>query len=235
MAKNLSSDAGHDKTKATALRRWTINSGYLASRAASAGEDGYDDLSESAIRYGTYARFLFAIVALIVNIALPMLLRLFDGSYQPKPTESVSKLSIPRAWTCAHAFFALAMFSTLFVTSEAGATFIVASVGLSWALMLWAPFAIIGNELAARQSFNDAVEGVIAENEPQALSGVQAGAIIGVHNVATSAPQIISAIASSGIFGLARLAGSRNGTGWVLRAGGCASLVAAYLTSKLDQ
>lgn len=191
-------------------------------------------LSEPAVRFGTFASFLFATVALMTNVALPILLRLLNKSYQPTPTESVSRLSIPRAWTCAHVFFALAMLSTYFVTSQATATLVVASAGLSWALTLWAPFAIIGNELAARQSFYDEVEGVVSENAPQASAEVQAGAIMGLHNVAISAPQIVAALACSGIFGLSRLAGSHYGTGWVLRAGGCAALVAAYLTRKFD-
>ena len=222
------------KTDSTTSRTDVNKSAHIRPRTAGTSDDDHKVLSESAIRYGTLANFMFAIVALTINVALPILLRAFDQGYQPKPTESVSRLSIPRAWTCAHVFFALAMFSTSIANSQAAATGIVAIVGLSWALTLWAPLAIIGNELAARQSFNDAVDGVIAENTPQASADVQAGSVMGLYNVATSAPQIISAIACSGIFRLARLAGSDYGTGWVLRAGGCASLVAAYLTSRLD-
>ncbi|KAK4690270.1 hypothetical protein P7C71_g6480, partial [Lecanoromycetidae sp. Uapishka_2] len=126
------------------------------------------------------------------------------------------------------------MLATFFVNSQANATFVIASVGLSWALTLWAPFAIIGNELAARQSLQDTISDISGEEPPPVSRDVQAGAIMGLHNVAISAPQIIAALASSGIFELAKLRGSSNGTAWVLRSGGFAALGAAYLTSRLE-
>ena len=64
---------------------------------------------------------------------------------------------------------------------------------------------------------------------------VQAGAIMGLHNVAISSPQILAALACSGIFSLAKMMGSQTGTGWVLRAGGGAALGAAYLTSRFNR
>jgi len=186
-------------------------------------------LCADAIRFGTFASFLFAVTAFLTNIALPIILRSLSKGHLPS-TEKSSRLSISRAWACAHAFFALAMFATFFARSQAAATFIVASAGLSWALTLWAPFAIIGNELAYRQSFQEDIVEMDGEEGSSSSPEVQAGAIMGLHNVAISAPQIVAALACSGIFGLAKLAGSHDGTGWVLRAGGCAALLAAYLT-----
>jgi len=128
------------------------------------------------------------------------------------------------------------MFSTFFATSQATATLIIASAGLSWALTLWAPFAIIGNELALRKKRQDAVDGLdVADVISKSEDEVQAGAIMGLHNVAISAPQIVAALACSGIFGLAKVAGSHYGTGWVLRAGGVAALGAAYLTYRFEE
>jgi solute carrier family 45 protein 1/2/4 len=189
-------------------------------------------LSQEAIRFGTFASFLFAIVALIANVTLPLLMRTFQKA-SPSSTGS-SKTQIPRLWTFGHFFFFLAMLATFFVTSQAGATFVIASVGISWALTLWAPFAIIGNELAARRSLRDTISDISSEEASPISRDIQAGAIMGLHNVAISAPQIIAALACSGIFGLAKLMGSQNGTSWVLRAGGCAALGAAYLTSKFE-
>lgn len=189
-------------------------------------------LCQEAIRFGTFASFLFAIVAFIANIALPFLMRAFNKSSPSTTTSPTSQIT--RLWTFGHFFFFLAMFATFFVKSPADATFVITSVGLSWALTLWAPFAIIGNELAARQSLRDTISDISGEEPPPTSRDVQAGAIIGLHNVAISAPQIIAALACSGIFGLAKLMGSQNGTGWVLRAGGCAALWAAYLTSRFE-
>ena len=196
-------------------------------------------IAENAIRYGTFASFLFSIVAFATNLLLPLLLRISTkaGLSGKKPP---AKFGTSQAWTCAHFFFALAMFATMMVTSQAAATFVVASVGLSWALTHWAPFAIIGNELggelAARQAFSTSALGSPSVDEMSSVSmEVQAGAVLGLHNVAISAPQIIASLACSIIFALAKALGSQDGTGWVLRAGGCAALYAAYLTSRFDE
>ena len=190
-------------------------------------------ITEDAIRYGTFASFLFSIVAFATNLLLPVLLRVFDKSGLAAKKGS-AEFGISQAWTCAHIFFALAMFATMVVTSQAAATFLVASVGLSWAVTHWAPFAMIGNELAARQSFSISANDFLDDEMSTVTVEVQAGAIMGLHNVAISSPQIIAALACSAIFGLAKALGSQDGTGWVLRAGGCAALCAAYLTSRFD-
>lgn len=193
-------------------------------------------LSEDAVRSGTFASLLFAIVALLANVALPFLLQpskkdyeVLGASFFPKSLSRVllnrPRLSIRQAWICAHIIFAMAMFTTIFITSQTGAIVLVAFVGLSWALTLWAPFAIISNEIAARHQ--------LFEEDWERSAEDGAGAIMGLHNTAISAPQILAALASSVIFSIAQATGSQGGTGWVLRAGGCAALGAAYLTSTL--
>ena len=67
-------------------------------------------------------------------------------------------------------------------------------------------------------------------------SGDQAGVILGLHNVAIAAPQIIATLVSSVIFQLAQKPRGEPGddsVGWVLRFGGVAALVAAYMTSRV--
>ena len=193
------------------------------------------NVAEDAIRYGTFASFLFSIVAFATNLLLPLLLGVSTKAGLPA-TKTPAKFGISQAWTCAHIFFGLAMFATMLVTSQAAATFLVASVGLSWALTHWAPFAIIGNELgselAARKSFSTCNRGFPADEMSSIDVEVQAGAVMGLHNVAISAPQIIASLVCSLIFAVAKSLGSQDGTGWVLRAGGCAALCAAYLTSR---
>ena len=194
-------------------------------------------ITEDAIRYGTFASLLFSTVAFATNLLLPLLLGVSTKKGH-SATKKSARFGISQAWTCAHIFFALAMFATMMVTSQAAATFLVASVGLSWAFTHWAPFAIIGNELghelAARRSFDISTHGSLEDETSMVNVEVQAGAVMGLHNVAISAPQIIAALACSLIFALAKSLGSQDGTGWVLRAGGCAALFAAYLTSKFN-
>ena len=189
-------------------------------------------LCQEAIRFGTFASFLFAMTAFLASLLFPQLSRAFATAdiRKIKPTSP----HIPQLWMYAHVFFALAMFSTFFATSAAAATLIIASVGLSWAMTLWAPFSIIGSELATLQSHCDTIDSTSGEELVPSLSDVQAGAVMGLHNVAISAPQIVAALICSTIFGLAKVAGNDDGTGWVLRMGGLAALGAAYLTSRFE-
>lgn len=101
--------------------------------------------------------------------------------------------------------------------------------------MLWAPFAIIGGELASlRQPCRDqdiaGGRSVVVEN---AWNEDQTGVTMSLHNVAISAPQVLAGLACAAIFWFAKLIESQDGTGWALRAGGCAALRAAWLTRKL--
>ena len=200
-------------------------------------DPGNRKLPEDAIRIGSFASLLFAIVALISNLIVPFLVKSPPKNYgteEGSPLRlSISRtilnrqrFSIRQAWIFAHFISATAMFSTFLVTSQTGAIVLVASVGLSWALTLWAPFAIIGAELAVRRRN-------LGEEVWERSSADGAGVIMGLHNTAISAPQILAGLACSVIFSIVQATGSQGGTAWVLRAGGCATLVAAYLTSTM--
>lgn len=52
------------------------------------------------------------------------------------------------AWVLGHVLFAFAMFCSPFVHTVGGATFVVGLCGLPWALTCWAPFALLGDEIA---------------------------------------------------------------------------------------
>jgi solute carrier family 45 protein 1/2/4 len=58
-------------------------------------------------------------------------------------------MSLPLVWRCSHVLFAVAMLSTFFVTTVRGATVVVMVTGVPWACAMWAPFAIVGEELTA--------------------------------------------------------------------------------------
>ncbi|KAI9837483.1 MAG: hypothetical protein M1819_007131 [Sarea resinae] len=66
----------------------------------------------------------------------------------------------------------------------------------------------------------------------------QAGIILGLHNVAIAAPQIIATLLSSIIFRLLQKPRGATGdqsVGWVLRLSAIATLVAAYMTSRVGE
>ena len=152
-------------------------------------------------------------------------------------------LTLRRAWLLSHILFAGCMFATFFITTTTAATVLVGLVGLAWALSLWAPFALISAEIskrdAARRARN-AGRGSAGEIDDLAEGDGedQAGVILGLHNVAIAAPQIIATLVSSVIFKLAQrprgVAGD-DSVGWVLRFGGLAALVAAYMTSRVKE
>lgn len=194
-------------------------------------------LPEDAIRIGSFASLLFAIVALVTNLIVPFLVKSPPKNYETVGENPIrlstsrtilnrQRLSIRQAWIFAHIISATAMFSTFLVTSQTGAIVLVACVGLSWALTLWAPFAIIGAEIAVRRR-------TLGTEDWERSSADGAGAIMGLHNTAISAPQILAALVCSVIFSIVQATGAQGGTAWVLRAGGCATLVAAYLTSTM--
>ena len=178
------------------------------------------------------------------------------ASYFPTPsikthgrfTRLLNALQIPhftlrRAWLISHILFAIACFSTFFISSPTGGTVLVGMIGIPWALTLWAPFALISAEISTRDAerrkrkFRRLPEAE-HEQELEEEESDQAGVILGLHNVAVAAPQVLATIASSIIFrALQKERGvpGDDSTGWVLRFGGLAALIAAYMTSRVRE
>lgn len=61
----------------------------------------------------------------------------------------------------------------------------------------------------------------------------QSGAILGVHNIAISLPQVISGLVSSVTYRIAEGAGSEVPTAWVLASSGFAAFGAAILAGRM--
>lgn len=161
-----------------------------------------------------------------------------------------NRLRIPgftlrRAWLLAQLLFAACMFSTFFISTPFAATVMVAIVGISWSLTLWAPFALISAEISKRDEerrtkhrrklLNGHTDGFYDEHDHEED---QAGIILGLHNVAVSAPQVIATLVSSAVF--RALQKPRNVPGdlsvaWTLRLGGIAVLVSAFYTWRMRE
>lgn len=176
---------------------------------------------EDAVRLGSLASLVFAIFALLSSILLPVIIERFTRGSGSKPTTAMTM-----AWTYVHLLFSISMFSTIFVKSQTTAIVLAAFVGISWSGTIWIPFALIGKDVAARSELNAHV----LDGELQPAQQDQAGAIMGLHNSAISAPQILAALASGIILWLV----PRDGLGWVMRFGGCSTLVAAWFASKME-
>jgi solute carrier family 45 protein 1/2/4 len=174
-------------------------------------------------------------------------------------------LTLPRIWLLSHLLFALCMFSTFFIYSHQAGSAFVGLVGISWAVALWAPFALISAEVAridpSRRNHrtsqpaysenaaeaqddsgqHDSIDGNDVEHgHPKNHRGgdvAQAGIILGLHNMAVSLPQILSSLVCSAIFKASQKPRGEpwdDSVGWVLRFGGCAALVAAWLTRRVS-
>jgi solute carrier family 45 protein 1/2/4 len=117
------------------------------------------------------------------------------------------------------------MLCTFFVKSVEAGTAVVAVVGAAWACAMWAPFAVIGEELAGFDE--DSNEG--AKDGMRGRERASVGATMGLHNVVIAAPQILAALVCSFLFKLFELLGVEDGFGWVLRAAGMASLGAVWV------
>ncbi|KAH6717018.1 major facilitator superfamily domain-containing protein [Leptodontidium sp. MPI-SDFR-AT-0119] len=179
-------------------------------------------ITADAIRAGTLANLSFAIVAFFTNISLSLfLLRPNKSTSESSFTAPFSgrsssvlgpNISIIHLWTAAHIFFSLAMTSTFFIRSHTSGTILIGSIGLSWSLTLWAPFAIIGHEIRTEM------------NRPPT------GTILSLSNVAISTPQIVAAVVCSAVFKIVDVFGGGDGTAWVLRLSACVMLRAGWLT-----
>ena len=176
-------------------------------------------IEEEGTRLGTYASFIFAVTSFLVNASLPWLIRIYQTRTANIPTKT--EYLTHRLWTLAHVLFAILMVSAIFITTPSAGTTIIGAAGLSWAMTLWAPYSIIGQEI--RCSTKAAA--------PTAVSG-QAGTILSLHNVAISMPQIVSALVCSAVFGIARALDVPDGIQWAFSLAGLAGLRAAWLSSE---
>lgn len=231
-------------------------------------DDEIEKAWEGATRIGTFALLIFAITSFTSSLLLPFLvasthqhpsnLNADSSSFHysaphshhpddhrrfssPRP-ESHSRLSrilsacqirwltLRRAWFLSQLLIAFCMLMTFFITNTTAATILTGTIGLPWALSLWAPFALISAEISKR----DAEARRSGSSPPED----QAGVILGLHNVAISAPQILATLVSSGIFKATqkpRGSARDDSVGWVLRFGGCAALIAAFFTWRIGE
>ena len=102
-------------------------------------------------------------------------------------------------------------------------------------MTLWAPFALIAAEISRA---NDAAVEEGGNENGDGDETPQAGLVLGIHNVAIAAPQVIATLVSSAIFrALQKPRGSvgDESVAWVLRFGGVCALLAAWLTTKVRE
>ncbi|KAH8724737.1 major facilitator superfamily domain-containing protein [Phaeosphaeriaceae sp. PMI808] len=159
----------------------------------------------------------------------------------------IKSLTLRRAWFFSHIAFAVLMVLTFFIKSTMGATILVGAIGIPWCITNWAPFAIIASEISKRDAIRrglirprDRESQLVAPGEGDATgsSADSAGVVLGIHNVAIAAPQVIATLISAVMFKLLqkpRGTAGDDSVAWVLRFGGICGLVAAWLTLRVHE
>ena len=126
------------------------------------------------------------------------------------------------------------MLSTLFVTTVTGATVLTAIAGTSAALAQFVPFTLISAALSRlREKRASALNAHRNLLEPYVM---EPGIVMGLHNMAIAAPQLVAACVSSVIFWMSDgRKGNGAGTARALAFGGFSALVALWFTAKLRE
>ena len=207
-----------------------------------------NELYERATRVGTFALLLYSLTSLATNIILPTFIDptfdnelmmnasgeapgITDGrkseTRSPKKWFVIPGLTLKRAWMISHIIFAASMFCAPFIQTVGAANVIIGLFGITWAMTLWAPWAIISAEISqrdflirtqkqrllqARASTDRGGEGSAthrsrdideAERRLQAeAESNETGIIMGIHNMAIAAPQFIATVVCSLVFGM---------------------------------
>ncbi|CAI6335255.1 unnamed protein product [Periconia digitata] len=201
-----------------------IASLYMIEERKRGVEQKVEYLGDAGVRLGTFASLLSAILALATTIVAP-----YVASSTNSKTEWWRETHI--LWFVSHLLYALCTFCTIFVSTVSAAIILVTVTGISWGITQWAPFALIGEDIATHHIEKDSR----MEKGGQRWMSSQSGAMMGVHNAAISLPQILAALGSSVVFWIFEESKPDQDVSlaWVLRASGVAALVAAYLAWRL--
>ncbi|KAF7926229.1 uncharacterized protein EAE98_006524 [Botrytis deweyae] len=209
--------------------------------------------SSHSIRHATFIMILFALVALISNLILPLFISPSSiSSKDQKPTFisrlHVKFLTLPHVWTLSHILTTLLTISTLLTSAFVSTSILVIFLGISWATNTWIPLALISTEISRSQHRSRSATSTpsipLSQIAQPASSShkrnrireeLQAGTIMGLYNMAIALPQIIAALQGSLVFwalGEVGVVGTE-AMGWVIRLGCLGSIFAAWLADSL--
>ncbi|KAK9449354.1 major facilitator superfamily domain-containing protein [Limtongia smithiae] len=209
-------------------------------------DEEYDLLWEAATRYASRALLLYSLMSFVANLILPIIITptyLHPELQQEQAQAAAQKwqikwLTLPRSWMASHVLFVAAMISTFFIRTGAQASVMIMILGIPWAHALWAPFALIAEDIArVKLLLPQSSLSPLATARKAVKYEHEAGIIMGVHNVFVSLPQVLSSLASSVLFKFLSKPGrgeeNDNSIVWIFRLSGLGALVAAYLSTKI--
>ncbi|PHH73925.1 hypothetical protein CDD80_3459 [Ophiocordyceps camponoti-rufipedis] len=220
--------------------------------------DQVEALYQQATRIGTFALLINAIVSLSTNVFLPLFVTPSLDSHRvptgdgPKPDQDgdltrwlrIPGLTVKRAWIGSLVLFAVVMFCCPLVETVEAATALIGVAGITWAMALWAPWAIIGAEISRRNGARKVGHGGGVGTAPTTGDEAgdddqddQAGVILGIHNMAIAVPQIVATLGSSIIFRIwqkPRGTAGDNSIAVVMALGGACVLLSTFFATGID-
>lgn len=161
---------------------------------------------------------------LVLPVALPYISRLIRRNRQSHESSETGERDLIWLWLSTQPVLGLLLVLTLAAAYQWQGTVLVAIAGLPWAVTQWVPWAVIGYETSKL--------GLSGQDESE---DSKSGAILGVHNMAISLPQVLSGAVSSATYKIAEEAGSQVPTAWVLASSGIAAFVASFLARRMLQ
>ncbi|KAJ8068212.1 hypothetical protein OCU04_003781 [Sclerotinia nivalis] len=210
--------------------------------------------SPHSIRHATFIMILFALVALISNLTLPLFISpSSNNSKHQKPTFlarlHIKSLTLPRVWTLSHLLTTLLTISTILTPTFVSTSILIIFLGISWAITAWIPLTLISTQISQSQSKSHATASTSTSialssiSQPTSPShkryrtqeSLQAGTVMGIYNISIALPQIIAAVQGSLIFWVLGEIGivGTEAMGWVIRLGCLGSMFAAWLADSL--
>ncbi|KAI5786344.1 major facilitator superfamily domain-containing protein [Peziza echinospora] len=124
------------------------------------------DVVGDIARVGSWALVIYSCVSLVASFTLPWLVHSPESEvlrrkrsqngrfYAIMEFVELYRPDLVMAWAVGHVLFAGMLFLMLFVRSVGVATVLVGGCGIPWALMTWAPFSIVGEEINRLNSAN---------------------------------------------------------------------------------
>ncbi|KAF2207212.1 hypothetical protein CERZMDRAFT_20110, partial [Cercospora zeae-maydis SCOH1-5] len=204
------------------------NTTYIGELVDVADQTEGDQLAQA----GSVASLCFATVGfffvLVLPVAVPHVSRYFRGNHR---TTRDSRQAIHDAerdliwlWLITQPVLGIVLVLTLAAAYQWQGTVLIAMAGLPWAVTQWVPWAVIGYETSRLG---------LTGSRGDESGDSQSGAILGVHNMAISLPQVFAGAVASLMYKVAESAGSQVPTAWVLAAGGLAAFVASFLCRNM--
>lgn len=146
------------------------------------------------------------------------------------PVVWIYGLTLGRLWQLANALFAVLMFLSCFVSTVPAAMVIMGTLGVSWAVASWAPFALVSAEIATLRAQS---LGLSDKTDEADLEEGHAASIVAIHNMAISLPQVFAALGCSLLFKIVEFAGRDDPAAFALKFAGIMAAVATWMGKDL--